>query len=150
MADHVYVEPLTRFLKKSSKKNYPDSILSTLGGQTGLAFRCSFGKGNCWRRRYTSWRKPKPLPKPEAVKFKAPWKRSGALRRPPLSLRRRRGALSFAPLQAISYRASRLLTLGGTRSGITADEAQLREIASAELLVFSPITQFWWKNAISG
>ena len=37
MADHVYVEPLTLdFLKKIIKKEHPDSILSTLGGQTGL------------------------------------------------------------------------------------------------------------------
>ena len=37
MADHVYVEPLTLdFLKKIIQKEKPDSILSTLGGQTGL------------------------------------------------------------------------------------------------------------------
>ena len=41
MADHVYVEPLTLdFLKKIIKKEHPDSILSTLGGQTGLPHRC--------------------------------------------------------------------------------------------------------------
>ena len=37
MADHVYIEPLTLdFLKKIIRKEKPDSILSTLGGQTGL------------------------------------------------------------------------------------------------------------------
>ena len=46
MADHVYVEPLTLdFLKKIIKKEHPDSILSTLGGQTGLQTALDDGDG---------------------------------------------------------------------------------------------------------
>ena len=45
MADHVYVEPLTLdFLKKIIKKEHPDSILSTLGGQTGLTLSMQLAK----------------------------------------------------------------------------------------------------------
>ena len=37
MANHVYIEPLTlETIKRVIKKEQPDSILSTLGGQTGL------------------------------------------------------------------------------------------------------------------
>lgn len=35
IADHVYIEPLTlEFVKRIIEKEKPDSILSTLGGQT--------------------------------------------------------------------------------------------------------------------
>jgi carbamoyl-phosphate synthase large subunit len=37
MADHVYIEPLTsEVLEKIIKKEKPDALLPTLGGQTGL------------------------------------------------------------------------------------------------------------------
>ena len=37
MADHIYIEPLTlTTLKRIIEKERPDSLLSTLGGQTGL------------------------------------------------------------------------------------------------------------------
>ena len=37
MADHIYIEPLTlTTLKRIIEKEKPDSLLSTLGGQTGL------------------------------------------------------------------------------------------------------------------
>ena len=37
MADHVYMEPLTiETLRRIIRKEKPDSLLSTLGGQTGL------------------------------------------------------------------------------------------------------------------
>ena len=37
MADHIYIEPLTlTTLKRIIEQEKPDSLLSTLGGQTGL------------------------------------------------------------------------------------------------------------------
>ena len=37
IADHVYIEPLTTMtIKKVIEKERPDSVLATLGGQTGL------------------------------------------------------------------------------------------------------------------
>lgn len=42
MADKIYIEPLTLdVVKKIIKIEKPDSILSTLGGQTGLTLQCS-------------------------------------------------------------------------------------------------------------
>src|ERR1041385_7132717 len=37
LADHTYVEPLTRtYVEEIIKKERPDALLSTVGGQTGL------------------------------------------------------------------------------------------------------------------
>ena len=45
MADHVYIEPLNLdFLKEIILKEKPDSILSTLGGQTGLTLSMQLAK----------------------------------------------------------------------------------------------------------
>ena len=46
IADHVYIEPLTlEFVKRIIEKEKPDSILSTLGGQTGLTLSMELAKG---------------------------------------------------------------------------------------------------------
>ena len=45
IADHVYVEPLNlETLKRIILKERPDSILSTLGGQTGLTLSMELAK----------------------------------------------------------------------------------------------------------
>ena len=42
MADKIYIEPLTLdVVKRVIEIERPDSVLSTLGGQTGLTFQCS-------------------------------------------------------------------------------------------------------------
>lgn len=42
MADKIYIEPLTlETVKRIIKKERPDSLLSTLGGQTGLTLLCN-------------------------------------------------------------------------------------------------------------
>ena len=45
MADKVYIEPLTlETVKRIIKKERPDSLLSTLGGQTGLTLSMQLAK----------------------------------------------------------------------------------------------------------
>lgn len=45
MADHIYIEPLTlETVKRIIEKERPDSILSTLGGQTGLTLSMQLAK----------------------------------------------------------------------------------------------------------
>ena len=45
MADHVYIEPLTiDVVKRVIELEKPDSVLSTLGGQTGLTFSMQLAK----------------------------------------------------------------------------------------------------------
>ena len=44
MADKIYIEPLTlETVKRIIKKERPDSLLSTLGGQTGLTLSMQDG-----------------------------------------------------------------------------------------------------------
>ena len=45
MADHIYIEPLTlEVVKRIIKIEKPDSLLSTLGGQTGLTLSMQLAK----------------------------------------------------------------------------------------------------------
>ena len=45
MADHIYIEPLTvETVKRIIEKEKPDSLLSTLGGQTGLTLSMQLAK----------------------------------------------------------------------------------------------------------
>ncbi len=44
MADKIYIEPLTLETVKGSSKKKPDSLLSTLGGQTGLTLSMQLAK----------------------------------------------------------------------------------------------------------
>ena len=51
MADKIYIEPLTLdVVKKIIKIEKPDSILSTLGGQTGLTLSMQLGRLPCRER----------------------------------------------------------------------------------------------------
>ena len=41
IADKVYIEPLTlEFVSQIIRKERPDALLPTLGGQTGLKYGC--------------------------------------------------------------------------------------------------------------
>ena len=45
MADEIYIEPLTlETVKRIIRKEKPDSLLSTLGGQTGLTLSMQLAK----------------------------------------------------------------------------------------------------------
>ena len=53
MADRIYIEPLTiDVLKRIIIKEKPDSILSTLGGQTGLTLSMQLAKDGFLRIRW--------------------------------------------------------------------------------------------------
>ena len=50
MADHVYIEPLNiDVVKRVIELEKPDSVLSTLGGQTGLTFSMQLAKKAFWK-----------------------------------------------------------------------------------------------------
>ncbi len=52
MADQIYIEPLTtKTIKRIIEKECPDSILSTLGGQTGLTLSMQLAKKGSWKSR---------------------------------------------------------------------------------------------------
>ena len=61
MADQIYIEPLTlTTLKRIIEKEKPDSLLSTLGGQTGLTLSMQLAKSGflAEARRAAARRKP--------------------------------------------------------------------------------------------
>lgn len=149
MADHVYVEPLTLdFLKKIIKKEHPDSILSTLGGQTGLTLSMQLAKEGFLAQEGVTLlgANPETIAKAEDRQvFKSTME---AIREPtsPLSLRRRLRVLSPSrTLQAI-----RLSCAPPSPSAAPAAASLLTKHSCEKLLpqgsVFPRSRRFWWKN----
>ena len=153
MADHVYVEPLTLdFLKKIIKKEHPDSILSTLGGQTGLTLSMQLAKEGFLAQEGVTLlgANPETIAKAEDRQvFKSTMEAIREPIIPSVVTTTLEGALSFAHSAGYPVIVRPAFTLGGTGGGIAADEAQLRQIASAGLRL-SPITQILVEKCISG
>ena len=153
MADHVYVEPLTLdFLKKIIKKEKPDSILSTLGGQTGLTLSMQLAKEGFLEKEGVTLlgATPETIDKAEDRQtFKDTMEKIGEPIIPSVVTNTLEGALSFAHTAGYPVIVRPAFTLGGTGGGIAYTEADLREIATAGLRL-SPITQILVEKCISG
>ena len=88
MADKIYIEPLTlRRVKRIIEKEKPDSILSTLGGQTGLTLSMQLAKEGflAAARRAGCWA---PTRRPSTRRrtgrcSRTPWRRSASPASPP-------------------------------------------------------------------
>ncbi|MDO4292257.1 MAG: carbamoyl-phosphate synthase large subunit [Eubacteriales bacterium] len=153
MADHVYVEPLTLdFLKKIIQKEHPDSILSTLGGQTGLTLSMQLAKEGFLEKEGVTLlgANPETIDKAEDRQiFKDTMEAIGEPVIPSAVVSTLEAALSFAHGAGYPVIVRPAFTLGGTGGGIAKDEASLKEIASAGLRL-SPITQILVEKCISG
>ena len=153
MADHVYVEPLTLdFLKKIIQKEKPDSILSTLGGQTGLTLSMQLAEEGFLAREGVTLlgANPETIKKAEDRQtFKDTMGQIGEPIIPSVVTTTLEGALSFAHTAGYPVIVRPAFTLGGTGGGIAHDETLLREIASSGLRQ-SPITQILVEKCISG
>ena len=153
MADHVYVEPLTLdFLKKIIKKEHPDSILSTLGGQTGLTLSMQLAKEGFLAQEGVTLlgANPETIAKAEDRQvFKSTMEAIREPIIPSVVTTTLEGALSFEHSAGYPVIVRPAFTLGGTGGGIAVDEVQLRQIASAGLRL-SPITQILVEKCISG
>ena len=153
MADHVYVEPLTLdFLKKIIQKEKPDSILSTLGGQTGLTLSMQLAKEGFLEKEGVTLlgANPETIAKAEDRQlFKDTMEKIGEPIIPSVVTNTLDGALTFSHNAGFPVIVRPAFTLGGTGGGIAHDEAELREIASAGLRL-SPITQILVEKCISG
>ena len=153
IADHVYVEPLNlETLKRIILKERPDSILSTLGGQTGLTLsmelaKCGFLAENGVRLLGAS---PETIDKAEDREiFKETMQAIGEPVIPSLVVKTVESALNFAASSGYPVIVRPAFTLGGTGGGIADDEAQLREIAENGLRL-SPIHQILVEKGIAG
>ena len=153
MADEIYIEPLTLdVLKRIICKEKPDSILSTLGGQTGLTLSMQLAKSGFLEAHGVKLlgASPETIDKAEDRQiFKDTMLSIGQPCVPSKVVETTEDAIAFA--QEIGYPVivRPAFTLGGSGGGIAANEAELQEIA-ANGLRLSPITQVLIEKCISG
>lgn len=153
MADQIYIEPLTvETIKRIIIKERPDSILSTLGGQTGLTLSMQLAKEGFLEKQGVKLlgANPETIDKAENRQmFKDTMQSIGEPVVPSTVVNDVPAALAFA--EEISYPVivRPAFTLGGTGGGIAFNEKELQEIAENGLRL-SPITQVLIEQCISG
>lgn len=153
MADHIYVEPLTSdFVKKIIRKEKPDSILSTLGGQTGLNLSMQLAREGFLEKEHVTLlgADPDTIEKAEdRERFKETMSLIGEPTVPSVVTVTVEGAVKFAHTAGYPVIVRPAFTLGGSGGGIAHDESELRETAAFGLRQ-SPISQILVEKCISG
>ncbi|MCI8648914.1 MAG: carbamoyl-phosphate synthase large subunit [Anaerotruncus sp.] len=153
MADKIYIEPLTLdVVKRVIEQEQPDSILSTLGGQTGLTLSMQLAREGFLQAHNVKLlgANPETIDKAEDRQiFKDTMEAIGQPCIPSKVVETVEDAVAFA--QEIQYPVivRPAFTLGGSGGGIANDEHELREIARNGLRL-SPITQVLIEKCISG
>ena len=153
MADKIYIEPLTlETVKRIIKKERPDSLLSTLGGQTGLTLSMQLAKEGFLDKYNVQLlgANPETIDKAEDRQlFKDTMIEIGQPVIPSLVVTDVESAVKFADEIGYPVIIRPAFTLGGTGGGIVDNEEELREITSNGLEL-SPITQVLVEKCISG
>ncbi|MEL7565000.1 MAG: carbamoyl-phosphate synthase large subunit [Dehalobacterium sp.] len=153
MADQIYIEPLTvETIKRIIIKEGPDSILSTLGGQTGLTLSMQLAKEGFLEKHGVKLLGADPVTIDKAEDrqmFKDTMISIGEPVIPSLVVNEVSAALEFA--REISYPVivRPAFTLGGSGGGIARDGEELKTIA-ANGLKLSPINQVLIEKCITG
>ena len=153
MADHVYIEPLNLdVVKRIIEIEKPDSVLSNLGGQTGLTFSMQLAKEGFLDSHNIKLlgAKPSTIDKAEDRQmFKDTMEKIGEPCIPSKVVNTVEDGLAF--IEQIKYPViiRPAFTMGGTGGGIAHDEEEFREIAGNGLRL-SPITQILVEKCISG
>ncbi|MDE7289522.1 MAG: carbamoyl-phosphate synthase large subunit [Oscillospiraceae bacterium] len=153
MADKVYIEPLNLdVLKKIIEIEKPDSVLSTLGGQTGLTLSMQLAECGFLDEHNVKLlgANPETIHKAEDRQaFKDTMEKIGEPCIPSKVVETVEDAVDFA--EEISYPVivRPAFTLGGTGGGIAYNEDELRDISTNGLRL-SPITQVLIEKCISG
>ena len=153
MADRVYIEPLTLdVVKRIIEKEKPDSVLSTLGGQTGLTFSMQLAKEGFLAEHGVKLLGANPLTIDKAEDrqmFKDTMEKIGEPCIPSKVVNTVEDGLAF--IEKIDYPViiRPAFTMGGTGGGIAYNEEEFREIAGNGLRL-SPITQILVEKCISG
>ncbi|MFC0558672.1 carbamoyl-phosphate synthase large subunit [Halalkalibacter alkalisediminis] len=153
MADRVYIEPITLdFVSRIIRKERPDGIVATLGGQTGLNMAMELEEAGILERfniellgtdlnaikkaedrdlfRTLMHELNQPVPESEIVHTLEE-------------------AEQFVQTVGYPIIVRPAYTLGGTGGGIVHDEEQLREIVTSGLK-YSPVTQCLIEKSIAG
>ena len=153
MADHIYIEPLTLdTVKRVIEIEKPDSVLSTLGGQTGLTLSMQLAEEGFLDSHHVKLlgADPETIHKAEDRQaFKDTMEKIGEPCIPSKVVETVEDAVAFARVIDYPVIVRPAFTLGGTGGGIAYDEAQLRDIATNGLRL-SPITQVLIEKCISG
>ena len=154
MADHIYIEPLIpETIERIIEKEKPDSILSSLGGQTGLTLCMELAKSGFLESHGVKLlgAKPETIDKAEDRQmFKDTMEKIGEPCIPSKVVTSYEDALAFVNSE-IGYPAiiRPAFTLGGTGGGIANNEEEFNEIAHNGLHR-SPIHQILVEKCISG
>jgi carbamoyl-phosphate synthase large subunit len=154
MADAIYIEPLIpETIQRIIEKEKPDSLLSTLGGQTGLTLSMELAKSGFLASHNVQLlgARPDTIDKAEDRQiFKDTMLAIGEPCIPSKVVTTLKDALDFAD-SSIGYPVivRPAFTLGGTGGGIAKDHAALEEIAQNGLHR-SPIHQILVEKCISG
>jgi len=153
IADKIYIEPLTlTTVKRIIEKERPDSILSGLGGQTGLTLCMQLARAGFLEKYNVRLlgSSPETIDKAEDRKiFKETMESIGQPCVPSVIATEVETAVKFANEIGYPVIVRPAFTLGGTGGGNAADEAKLREIA-ANGIALSPIKQVLIEKSIAG
>ncbi|MBO4493891.1 MAG: carbamoyl-phosphate synthase large subunit, partial [Ruminococcus sp.] len=153
MANKVYIEPLTLdVVKRIIEIEKPDSLLSTLGGQTGLTLSMQLAEEGFLESHNVKLlgADPETIHKAEDRQaFKDTMEKIGEPVIPSKVVETVEDAVDFAQVIHYPVIVRPAFTLGGTGGGIAQNEEELRDIATNGLRL-SPITQILVEKCISG
>lgn len=153
MADRVYMEPLTLpFLKKIIRKERPDALLPSLGGQTGLNMAMELSKDGILEEFHVEvlGTDLKAIEKAEDRQaFRALMGEIGEPVPPSFITKDVAGALSFAEEIGYPVIVRPAFTMGGTGGGIAKDKMELKNIVENGLSL-SPVNQCLIEMSIAG
>ena len=153
MADKVYIEPLSlEFLERILRKERPDAIVPTLGGQTGLNMAKDLSEAGILAELNIELLGTKLSAIQEAEdreEFKDLMDRLNEPVPESTIATTVEEAVAFADEHGYPVIVRPAYTLGGTGGGIANDHAQLVEI-SANGLELSPVTQVLIERSIAG
>ena len=155
MADKIYIEPLTlETVRRVIKKERPDSLLSTLGGQIGLTLSMQLAKEGFLEEYGVKLlgAVPETIDRAEDRQmFKDTMESIGQPCIPSKVVNTVEDAVAFSKEEGIGFPLiiRPAFTLGGTGGGIVNNEEELIEITRNGLYL-SPITQVLVEKCISG
>lgn len=153
MADKIYIEPLTLdVVKRVIEIEKPDSVLSTLGGQTGLTLSMQLAAEGFLESHNVKLlgANPETIHKAEDRQaFKDTMEKIGEPCIPSKVVETLEDAVDFTKVIGYPVIVRPAFTLGGTGGGIAQNEEELRDIAKNGLRL-SPITQILVEKCISG
>jgi Carbamoylphosphate synthase large subunit (split gene in MJ) len=153
MADKIYIEPLTlTTVRRIIEKERPDSILSGLGGQTGLNLCMQLARTGVLEKYGVRLlgSSPETIDKAEDRKlFKETMESIGQPVIPSVISTDVDSAFAFAEENGYPVIVRPAFTLGGSGGGIAADHAELAELASGGIAA-SPIGQILVERSVAG